>query len=85
MGPTLSYLYFLNRSESDLFLKELFEWSKWVGYVDYWAGYIDNWAGLTFLSFSLFFYLFILTDGQDRLRVYDVEQLIQMKEGNKYI
>ena len=33
-------------------------------------------------SFSLFFYLFILTD-QDRLRVYDVEQLIQIKQENK--
>ena len=31
-------------------------------------------------SFSLFFYLFILTDGQDRLSVYDVEQLIQIKQ-----
>ena len=31
-------------------------------------------------SFSLFFYLFILTDGQDRLRVYDVEKLIQIKQ-----
>ena len=30
-------------------------------------------------SFSFAFYL----DGQDRLRVYDVEQLIQIKEGNK--
>ena len=38
---------------------------------------------ITSLSFSLFFYLLILTDGQDRLRVYDVEQLIQIKEGNK--
>ena len=31
-------------------------------------------------SFSLFFYLFILTNGQDRLSVYDVEQLIQIKQ-----
>ena len=42
----------------------------------------DIWAiepdSLSF-SFSLFFYL----DGQDRLRVYDVEQLIQIKQGNK--
>ena len=37
----------------------------------------------TSLSFSLFFYLFILTDGQDRLRVYDVEQLILIKQENK--
>ena len=37
----------------------------------------------TSLSFSLFFYLFILTDGQDRLRVYDGEQLNQIKQGNK--
>ena len=34
-------------------------------------------------SFSLFFYLFILTDGQDRLRVYDVERLILIKQENK--
>ena len=34
-------------------------------------------------SLSLFFYLFILTDGQDRLRVYDVEQLILIKQENK--
>ena len=34
-------------------------------------------------SFSLFFYLFILADGQDRLRVYDAEQLIQIKQENK--
>ena len=41
-------------------------------------------ASLSFsFSFSSFFYLFILTDGQDRLRVYDVEQLIQIKQGNK--
>ena len=34
-------------------------------------------------SFSLFFYLFILAVGQDRLRVYDAEQLIQIKQENK--